>query len=130
MPKKSGTNKSKANEVNADVDIISRTKITFEDTKSNTGADQEFKWGEIYQMIRDQNVLNIGIEEMSLCKNIKKAGITKVTTFLELFSCAEVIHWILPQTNPTTMIIANIEGKDFSSFAPVYIAMACKLPPL
>ena len=68
MPKKSGTNKSKANEVNSDVDIISRTKITFEDTKSNTGADQEFKWGEIYQMIIDQNVPDVDLEDMSLYK--------------------------------------------------------------
>ena len=53
MPKKSGKKKAKAIEADLDVDIISRTEITFEDTKAMMGTDQEFKWGEIYQLIRD-----------------------------------------------------------------------------
>ena len=80
MPKKSGKRKSKASEVDSDVEIISRTEITFEDTKAITGADQEFKWGEIHHMIRDQNVLDAGLEEMSLYENIKNSGITKDST--------------------------------------------------
>ena len=48
MPKKSGKKEPKASEVDSDVEIISRTEIKFEDTKAITGADQEFKWGEIY----------------------------------------------------------------------------------
>ena len=43
MPKKSGKKKDKETEVDSDVDIISRTAITFEDTKAITRADQEFK---------------------------------------------------------------------------------------
>ena len=87
------------------MEIISRTEIKFEDTKSITRADPEFKWGEIYQMIRDQNVHDASLEEMSLYENIKNSGITKEATRPELFPCAEVINWILPRTNPSTMII-------------------------
>ena len=59
MPKKSGKKKATASEVDSDVEIISRTKIKFEDTKAITGVDQEFKWGDIYQMIREQNVPDV-----------------------------------------------------------------------
>ena len=62
IPKKSGKKKSKASEVNLDVEIIFRTEITFEDTKAIIGADQEFKWGEIYEMIRYQNIPDAGLE--------------------------------------------------------------------
>ena len=48
MPKKRGKKKDKATKVDSDVDIIYKTDITSEDTKSITWDDQEFKWGEIY----------------------------------------------------------------------------------
>ena len=48
MPKKSGKKKDEPTEVDSDVDIISKTKIIFEDTKAITGVEHEFKWGEIY----------------------------------------------------------------------------------
>ena len=91
MPKRSGKKKGKASEVDLDVDIISRTEIKFEDTKAITGVDPDFKWGEIYQIIRDQNVLDAGLEEMSLYQNIRDSGITKVATHPELFPFMEVI---------------------------------------
>ena len=62
MPKKSGKKKAKASEVYSNVEIISRTKIKFEDTKAITRCALEFKWGELYQMIRDQNVPDTGLE--------------------------------------------------------------------
>ena len=96
MPKKSKNKKVKATEVDLDVDIISKTKIIFEDTKSIIGSEKEFKWGEIYQMIRDQNVPDAGLEDMPLYENIRKSGITKETTRPELFPYAEIIKWILP----------------------------------
>ena len=43
------------------------------------GADQDFKWGEIYQMTKDQNVPGAGLEDMTLYENIIKSGITKVS---------------------------------------------------
>ena len=46
----------------------------------------------------------------------------------KILPCAEVIGWILPRTDPTTMIISNQEGKSFASFTPAYITKACKFP--
>ena len=40
MPKKGGKKKVKASEVDSDVEIISRMKIKFEDTKAITGVSR------------------------------------------------------------------------------------------
>ena len=73
-------------------------------------------------MIKDQNVPDAGLEDMPLYENIRKSGITKESTHPKLFPCAELIGWILPQTNPDTMIISNIgRGGTFSSFTPTYV---------
>ena len=80
-------------------------------------------------MIRDQNVPDAGLEDMSLYENIRKSGITKVATHPKLFPCAKFIRWILSWIDPSTMIISNIEGESFASFTPTCISMACKLPP-
>ena len=67
------------------------------------------------------------LENIPLYTDIIKSGITKVATRLEIFLCAEVISWMLPQEGEGTMIMSNIEGKYFSSFTPAYIAKACNL---
>ena len=54
------------------MEFISKTEIKFEDIKAITGVALEFKWGDLYQMIRDQNVPYVGLEEMFLYQNIKK----------------------------------------------------------
>ena len=59
---------------------------------------------------------------------MKNSGITKAATRLELFPCADVIGWILPQKNLSTMIISNIDREAFASFTPTYITLACKMP--
>ena len=129
MPKKGGKMKVKASEVDSYVEIISMTEIKFEDTKAITVSSPEFKWGEIYQMIRDQIVIDTGLEEISSYQNIKNLRITKATTRPELFSCSEVIKWILPKMNPFTMIISNENGLYFASLTPSYIALAYKFLP-
>ena len=129
MPKKSSKRKAKASKPKLDVEVISRTETKYEDTKDITGVSPKFKWGELYQMIRDRYIPDVGLEEMFLYQNIKKSGITKSTTHLELFPCSEVIGWILPQTNPSLRIISNIKKEDFASFTPAYITTTYKLPP-
>ena len=100
------------------MEIISRTEIIYEYTKAITVANQEFKWGKIYQINRDQNVPDVGLEEMPLYINIRKSSIMKVAMHPEFFPCAEVIGWILPRVEVGTMIMSNIEGKSFASFTP------------
>ena len=79
-------------------------------------------------MINDQIVPDAILEYITLYVNIRKSGITKVSTCPELFPCAEVIGWIIPQAYMGTMIISNTEGKTFGSFTHAYITKACKLP--
>ena len=92
------------------------------------GDEHEFLWGQIYHMIKHQNVLDEGLEDILLYVNIRKPGITNKAMSPDLFPCVEVIRWIIPQENSSTMIISNAEGKAFASFTPTYITKSCKLP--
>ena len=78
----------------------------------------KFKWGQIYQMITDKKFPDVGLEDLPLYANIKIFGIKKVATRPDLFSCAEVIGWIISQTNAATLVVKNMEKKFFASFEP------------
>ena len=125
---KKGKKKAKAIGQYSAMEMLPRMEIIYEDTKAITGVEPEFKWGHIYQMIKDQVVPDAGLEEISLYVNIRKSAITKVATRLDLFPYAKVIRWILPRANAATMIMSNTEGKPFASFNPAYITKSCKLP--
>jgi len=51
----------------------------------------------------------MGLEEESIYANIERSSLMKIATRLELFPWSEVIGWILPQENVTTMILENVE---------------------
>ena len=82
MTKKGTKKNSKESGSYFDVEIIlgTRTKTIFEDTKAITGIAPEFKWGELYQMIRDQDIPDEGFEDMVLYQNIRRSRITKGAT--------------------------------------------------
>ena len=50
MPQKH-KKKAQAAEEEPEVEIITRVKVIYEDTKSITGVEPEYKWGEVYRMI-------------------------------------------------------------------------------
>ena len=79
----------------------------YEDTKATTGIEPDYKWGEIYRMIANQNVPDAGIKELTIYANIEKSALMKVTTRPELFPCSEVISWIFPRADVTTMILES-----------------------
>ena len=68
MTKKGSKKKSKESGADWDVEIIfvTMTKAKFKDKKEITGIAPEFKWGELYQMIRDHDILDVGLEDMVL----------------------------------------------------------------
>ena len=66
MPKKGGKKKAKVHEDDPDLEVFPRMEIIYEDTKAVAGAKPEFKWGQIYHMIKDQSIPNAGLEEISL----------------------------------------------------------------
>ena len=80
----------------SEVEIITKVEYIYEDTKDTTGIEPDYKWGEIYRMIINQNVTDARFEEMTIYLNIEKSTLMKVATRPELFPCSEVISWILP----------------------------------
>ena len=43
-----------------EVEIITKVEYIYEDTKASTGVEPDYKWGEIYRMIANQNLLDAG----------------------------------------------------------------------
>ena len=74
-----------------DVEIITKVEYIYEDTRVTTGVELDYKWGEIYQMISNQNVPDDGFEELTIYTNIENSALMKVATRPELFPCSEVI---------------------------------------
>ena len=122
--------KKKAPEVEEvpEVEVVTKTEYIYEDTQCVSGVEPEYKWGEIYRLISRREVPDMGLEEEPIYANIEKSSIMKVATRPELFPCSEVIGWILPHVNTTTMIIGNAKGQGYAPFSPGYVALAYHLP--
>ena len=71
-----------------EVEIITKVEYIYEDTKSSTRVEPNYKWGEIYRMISNQNVPDASFEELTIYANIEKSSLMKVATsprFISLF---------------------------------------------
>ena len=79
-------------------------------------------------MIANQSVPDAGFEDMPIYANIERLALMKVATRPDLFSCSEVIGWILPREDVTRMILANIEKKGYAAYNPAYVSMAYNIP--
>ena len=111
-----------------EVEIITRVEYIYEDTKATTGVEPDYKWGEIYRMIANQNVLDAGYEELTIYANIEKSALMNLATRPELFLCSEVISWILPREDVTTMILENTAKKGYAAYSPTYVSMEYHMP--
>ena len=89
------------------VEVITKVEYIYEDTRATTKVEPDYKWGEIYRMILNQDVPDAGFEELTIYANIEKSTLMKVATRPELFPCSEVISWILPKADVTMMILEN-----------------------
>ena len=67
------------------VEIITKVEYIYECTKDSTRVKPDYKWGEIYRMISNQNVPDAGFEELTIYANIEKSTLMKVATRPELF---------------------------------------------
>ena len=90
-----------------EVEVIKKVEHIYEDTRCTTGVEPEYKWGEIYRLISHKEVPDISFEELTIYANIEKSSLMKIATRPEIFPCSEVIGWILPRADVTTMILAN-----------------------
>ena len=111
-----------------EVEIITKVEFIYEDTKATIGVEPDYKWGEIYRMFSNQNVPDAGFEELTIYANIEKSAVMKVATRPELFPCSEVIGWILPRADATTMILENTAKQGYAAYSPAYVSMAYHLP--
>ena len=111
-----------------EVELITRLEIIYEDTKATTGVERDYKWGEIFRMISNQNVPDVGFEEMTIYANIEKSALMKVATRPELFPCSEVIGWIFPRADVMRMILENTVKQGYAAYSPAYVSMSYHLP--
>ena len=72
---------------------------------------------------------DVGFDELTIYANIKKFALMKVATRPELFTCSEVISWILLRADVTTMILENNSKWGYAAYSPSYVSLAYHLPP-
>ena len=111
-----------------EIEIITKVEFIYKDTKATTGVEPDYKCREIYRMITNQNVPDVGFEELMIYANIEKSALMKVATRPELFPCLEVIGWILPRADVTTMILENTAKQGYAAYSRAYVSMAYHLP--
>ena len=51
----------------------------------------------------------MGLEEEGIYANVERSSLMNISTRPEIFPCSEVIGWILPQEDVTTMILENAD---------------------
>ena len=91
-----------------EVEVVTKTEYIYEDTKCISGVEPEYQWGGIYRLITRREVPDTGLEEESIYANIERSSLMNIATRPELFPCSEVIDWILPREDVTTMILEDV----------------------
>ena len=44
------------------MEITTKVEYIYEDSRATTGVEPDYKWGEIYRMISNQNVPDVGFD--------------------------------------------------------------------
>ena len=110
------------------MEVITKVECIYEDTRCTTGVEPEYKWGRIYRLISHQEVPDTGFEEVTIYANIEKSALMKIATRPDIFPCSEVIGWILPRENVTTMILDNTSKQGYVAYNLGYVSLAYHLP--
>ena len=79
-------------------------------------------------MITRREVPDIGFEEENTYVNIERSALMNIAMRPELFPCSEVIGWILPRADVTTMILENVDKQGYAAYSPGYVALAYHFP--
>ena len=58
-----------------EVEVITKTKYIYEDTKCISGVEPEYQWGEIYMLITRREVPDMGLEEEGIYANIERSSL-------------------------------------------------------
>ena len=91
MPWK-GKNKVQAANKDPKIEIITRVEVIYEDTiyedtKVVTGSEPKYKWGEIYRMITNRSIPDIGLEDLPIYANIDRSAIMSVAMRSKKIPC-------------------------------------------
>ena len=70
----------------------------------------------------------MGLEEESIYANIERSSLMRIATRPDLFPCAEVIGWILPWVDVTTMILEDVNKQGYAAYSLRYVALDYHLP--
>ena len=73
-------NKSPIVEGDLEVEIITKVEYIYEDTRATTGVEPDYKRGEIYRLISNQEVPDTEFEELTIYANIEKFSLMKIAT--------------------------------------------------
>ena len=111
-----------------EVEVVTKTECIYEDTKCIAGIEPKYQWWDVYRLITRREVPDIGLEEESIYANIERSALMKVATRPELLPCSEVIGWILPRADVTTMILDDVNKQGYAAYSPGYVALAYHLP--
>ena len=60
-----------------EVEIITKVEYIYEDTRATIGVEPDYKWGEMYRLISNQEVLDTGFEELTIYANIENSALLK-----------------------------------------------------
>ena len=116
--------KAPSAEGDPEVEIITKVECIYEDTRATIDVEPNYKWGEIYKLISNQEVPDTEFEELKIYANIEKSSLMKIATRPELFPYSEVIGWILPRVDVTTMILANTDKQGYAAYSLGYVSLA------
>ena len=111
-----------------EVEVVTKTEYIYEDIKCIFDIEPGYQWGDVYRLITRREVPDIGLEEESIYANIERSALMKVATRLELFPCSEVIGWIFPWADVTTMILGDVNKQGYAAYSHGYGALAYQLP--
>ena len=111
-----------------EVEIITRFEYTYEETKCIVGVEPEYQWGGDLQINNMQrSTWHRFWRRNHLCQ-YREICIDEIATRPELFPCSEVIGWILPREDLTTMILANVDKQGYAAYSPGNVSLAYHLP--
>ena len=71
-----------------EVEIITKVEYIYEYTRATTREELDYKWGDIYRLISNQEVPDTGFEELTIYANIEKSALMKIATRHDIFPCS------------------------------------------
>lgn len=96
------------------VDQVSMRFPIYEDKNLFIEKDIKMKWQDINDTF--SSTFEENMEDCRVYVNIHKSGLYRISCRYPTFPCAEMIHYIVSQTNPKTMVLRSVSGTQLDTF--------------